>query len=85
MSEKVVGTILQRKSEKEREEKELNFDEADAGQYTRYHDDDSRSFQSVGRFRPGRHNYDDGDSNIDDDGDDGPIIDLQSGEQDYSW
>ena len=89
LSEKVVGTILQMKSAKEREEKEqqnqLDDNEAEAGHYTRHWDDDSRSLQSVGRFRPGRYNYDDGDSNVDDDDDDdAPMIDLQSGEEDYS-
>jgi len=89
LSEKVVGTILQMKSAKEREEKEqqhqLKGEDAGAGHYTRHHDDDSRSLQSIDRFRPGRHNYDDEDSNIDDgDDDDAPMIDLQSGEQAYS-
>ena len=89
LSEKVVGTILQMKSAKEQEDKEQKNqldarNEADTGHYTRHWDDDSISLQSVGRFRPGRHNYDDGDSNIDDDDDDydddAPMIDLQSGE-----
>jgi hypothetical protein len=94
MSQSVVNSILEMKSEKEFQqqkqlEQQLNNDDYDNASasapfdYRVSDDDHSDSHQSVGRFRPGRKyrdQHEDESEEDDDDDDDENIVDLQAGE-----